>query len=453
MGRPQGRQQGGPPPVPLYQSIPGDRDAFWKALSDTYGEVAPVFLEPGVPAWLLLSYEANFRVMTDNSTFRCDRRYWRDLETGVIPPDSAVRAINEKRESVLYTDGEEHRFLSRGMHNAFALLNEQRVTGEIHQVAEELVDRFCERGSADLIGEYAKLLPLHVLGRLLGLEQDGVAELAEAMRKLWGGGTDSPEGAAELKRILTRLARQRRTRPGSDLPSHLIANGHSDVQVCDQLTLIIASTSDLVTNAIGGSLRRLLMDAWLASEHAQSQLLVSETINYIMLRATPIEMVVGRFPVRDVDIGGYRIKAGDCLVLGFAAGNADLLRRTPPGAAAYTRAHLTYGAGPHRCPRYGQDLGQAMAEIALTTLTQRLPGLRLAEPPERHRWIPHVNVRGLVDLPVTFTPVSKDARPRRLDLGHSRHRDYRELVAKQKTTAPSDASPPWWRRPFTARRR
>lgn len=443
------------PPVPLYRGIPDDRDAFWKELSNTYGEVAPVLLEPEVPAWLLLSYEANFKVMSDNNTFVCDRRYWRDLETGVIPPDSAVRAINEKRESVLYTDGEKHQFLSRGMHNAFASLNEQRVMGEIRQVAEGLVDQFCERGSADLIGEYARLLPLYVLGRLLGLEQSGVKELAEAMRKLWGGGSESPQGATELKRLLTQLSRERRTKPANDLPSHLIANGHSDNQVCDQLTLIIASTNDLVTNTIGTALRRLLMDSWLAAEHAQSQLLVSETINYIMLQATPIEVVVGRFPTHNVNIGGYRIRAGDCLVLGFAAANADLLRRTPPEAATYTRAHLTYGAGPHRCPRYGRDLGQAMAEIALTTITQRLPDLRLAESPEQHRWIPHINVRGLVDLPVRFTPDRSGARTQHLDHWHSRPKDYRQLTATRSAnmSPPSKTSTPWWRRPFTSHKK
>ena len=361
MGRPTGRVQGGPPPVPLYEGVPDDRDAFWRRLREVYGEVAPVHLEPGVPAWLLLSYELNRQVMIDNATYRCDRRYWRDLEHGVIPADSAVRAINEKRESVLYVDGEEHQFLSRGLHAAFSALDQQRVLGQIQQVAEELVDGFSERGQADLIGEYARLLPLNVLGRLLGLSQPEVGALAASMGKLWGGGADSPQGAAELKAQLTDLARVRRAEPADDLPSHLIAHGQSDSQVCDQLTLIIAGTNDLVTNTIGAALRRLLMDAWLADNHAGSRMSISETINYVMLHATPMEILVGRFPTRDVRLGHYHIRAGDCLVLGFSAANADLLDRTPHAQSAFTRAHLTFGAGPHRCPRHGRDLGQAEA--------------------------------------------------------------------------------------------
>src|SRR5699024_7085006 len=35
---------------------------------------------------------------------------------------------------------------------------------------------------------------------------------------------------------------------------------------------------------------------------------------------------------------------------------------------------------------------------------ERLPDLRPATPPEKHRWLSNVNLRGLVDLPVRFTP-------------------------------------------------
>lgn len=444
MRRPTGRVQGGPPPVHLYEGVPDDRDEFWRGLRKVYGDVAPVYLEPGVPAWLLLSYELNRQVMVDDHTYRCDRRYWHDLEHGIIPADSGVRAINEKRQSVLYVDGEEHQFLSKGLHEAFAALDQQRVLGQIQQVAEELVDGFCARGHADLIGEYARLLPLNVLGRLLGLGQTEVGELAVSMDKLWSGGSESPQGAAELKILLTQLARNRRANPGEDLPSHLIAHGQSDTQVCDQLTLIIAGTNDLVTNTIGAALRRLLMDTWLASNHAGSQMLISETVNYVMLHSTPMEILVGRFPTRDVRLGHYSIQAGDCLVLGFSAANIDLLDRTPHAKTAFTRAHLTFGTGPHRCPRHGRDLGQAMAETALTTITSRLPDLRLAEPPEQHRWVPHVNVRALVDLPVRFTPTHPRSGPPRLEQLHSRRRDYREVTSRE--PEPDPPATAWWRR-------
>ncbi|WP_184577706.1 cytochrome P450 [Lipingzhangella halophila] len=396
--------------MPLYQGVPENRDAFWARLRRDYGEVAPVLLEPGVPAWLLLSYRANYRVMVEHQTFARDPREWRDLETGVIPQDSGVRAINEKRQSVLYSDDEEHRFLSKGLTAAFAALDQHRVAREITQVSEELIDGFCERGHAELIGEYARLLPLHVLCRLFGLDSEEVTGIAGHVEKLWEGGAEAPAAAAAIKVVLTDIARRARARPGDDLPSHLVAAGQSDDQICDQLTLIIAGTNDMVTHSIGAILRTLLIDERLASDHAHSQLLISETVNHVLMRATPVEVLVGRFPRHDVRIGNYEIRAGDCVVFGFAAANADLLDGASPDQARSTRAHLTFGTGVHRCPRYGRDLGLEMAEVATAAITHRLPDLALAEHPAEHRWIPHVNIRGLVDLKVRFTPVAPRQR-------------------------------------------
>ncbi|MFD9562347.1 hypothetical protein [Streptomyces sp. NPDC059994] len=46
--------------------------------------------------------------------------------------------------------------------------------------------------------------------------------------------------------------------------------------------------------------------------------------------------------------------------------------------------HLSFGAGRHFCPATG--LGRAHAETALSALVERLPGLRLAVPPEQLVW-------------------------------------------------------------------
>ena len=44
------------------------------------------------------------------------------------------------------------------------------------------------------------------------------------------------------------------------------------------------------------------------------------------------------------------------------------------------QAHLAFSSGPHECP--GQNIGQAVIQTAVDVLLHRLPGLRLAVPPE-----------------------------------------------------------------------
>ena len=72
------------------------------------------------------------------------------------------------------------------------------------------------------------------------------------------------------------------------------------------------------------------------------------------------------------------------------ADTLDLAREPNP--------HVAFGHGRHFC--LGASLARMEAQIALTTLFARFPGLRLAQPAESLRWR-RLMLRGLVELPVT----------------------------------------------------
>lgn len=392
-----------PPPVPLYKPIEGDRAEYWRRLRSTYGEVAPVELEPGVNAWLLLSWAANRTVMSDDRTFARDPGCWRDLQDGTISRESGTWAVWHKRATALLSDGDEHRYLSGALSHSFARLDEQRTLGQIRQVADHLIDGFAARGQVDLIGQYARLLPLHVLCRLFGMNPPQVAAITEQMSLIWQGHPETALAAVKkMRALLINVAERARAEPDRNaLPTLLIEQGHTDVQVGDQLSLVVSAAADPVAHTIGAALRKLLSDPELA--RARSTLLVSETVNLILARDTPLETIVARHPRHDVELGGYRIRKGDCLVFGFAAASQDLYKGLRVDRIAGNRAHLTFGAGAHRCPHYGRDLALVMAETAITVLYERLPDLCPSTSPAEHRWLPTTNLRGLVDLPARFT--------------------------------------------------
>jgi hypothetical protein len=117
----------------------------------------------------------------------------------------------------------------------------------------------------------------------------------------------------------------------------------------------------------------------------------------------PLAVCPGRFATGDMEFGGQHIKAGDLLVLGLAAGNADPAVRPDLDLPVHgNRSHLAFSRGPHECP--GQDIGRAITDTAVDALLTRLPDVHLAVPAEELERVSSTWSRHLVALPARFTP-------------------------------------------------
>ena len=62
--------------------------------------------------------------------------------------------------------------------------------------------------------------------------------------------------------------------------------------------------------------------------------------------------------------------------------------------------HLAFGQGAHYC--LGSPLARMEGQIAIGTLIERLPALRLVRQPAELRWNKGLFVRGLTQLPLAF---------------------------------------------------
>ncbi|GAB3467036.1 cytochrome P450 [Actinophytocola sediminis] len=103
------------------------------------------------------------------------------------------------------------------------------------------------------------------------------------------------------------------------------------------------------------------------------------------LRLEPAAAVIDRYTTRDVDLGGAHIPEGDLVVVSIAGANRDPAIFADPDRFDPRRPnvtqHLAFAQGPHFC--LGARLARAEATIAVRTLFDRLPGLRLSadDPP------------------------------------------------------------------------
>ena len=79
-----------------------------------------------------------------------------------------------------------------------------------------------------------------------------------------------------------------------------------------------------------------------------------------------------------------------------------------------TSGHVAFGHGVHYC--LGAPLARMEAEIALSALLARFPGLSLAVPPAELRWRPVSLMNGLESLPVRLRPISASGAGRQQDV-------------------------------------
>ncbi|MEY9844785.1 mycocyclosin synthase [Streptacidiphilus sp. BW17] len=95
-----------------------------------------------------------------------------------------------------------------------------------------------------------------------------------------------------------------------------------------------------------------------------------------------------RIALEDVQLGDVLVRKGELVLVLVEGANFDAAHFADPYRADADRPnssdHLSFGGGQHYCP--ATALGRKHAEIALETLVERMPELRLAVPIEQLVW-------------------------------------------------------------------
>ncbi|WP_354641769.1 cytochrome P450 [Kitasatospora camelliae] len=393
--------------TPLYgPPVAEDPHGLYARLRARYGAVAPIELEPGVEAWLVLGYPELLELTRNEQLFSKDSRRWRVPLEGRLRPDSRLLPMTSWRPTLLSLDGAEHQRLRAAVSETLARIDQRQLRETTEAAADALIDSWGPDGTADLIAQYARQLPLLVFTRLLGLPVSAGPRLVELISHFVDSSDKSVPANAEFQAILADLVRSRRERPGADLTSWLLAHpaGMTDEEAVHHLVVILVAGNETTINWTGNTLRLLLTDRRFRATLTGGRLTVSDALEEVLWRDPPTQNFPGRWATSDTVLGGQYISAGDMLVLGLAAANADPSVQSPEGLAG-NRAHLAWGAGRHVCP--AQHPARLIVETAVETLLHRLPDLQLAVPAHELTWRPSPWSRALTSLPVlysAFTP-------------------------------------------------
>ncbi len=388
---------------PLYgPEFAADPEGVYARLRE-YGPAAPVELAPGVTATLVTEYTMALKVLQSPDTFAKDSRRWTAFAAGEVPMDSPVVPMMAYRPNCLFTDGAAHMRLRQAVTDALARIDSLRLSRNVERVCAYLVGQFGERGHADLLAEYAKPLPLLVFNELFGCPADIGDRLVNAMSAFFDG--VNPEKAnAEMTQGLVELVGLKRSRPGDDVTSWLMQHSSrlTDEEMIHQLVVLLGAGMEPQTNVIAGGLQLILAEDQASGGPHGAGLLVEDAIDTVLWNSPPIANYAPHYPVQDVELAGVRFKAGEPVLISFAAANTDPALSQSRQILS-KRAHLAWGAGPHACP--AKDPAQLISILAIEKLLNHLPDAELAVPVETLTWRPGPFHRALNSLPARFTPV------------------------------------------------
>ncbi|MFJ3824608.1 cytochrome P450 [Streptomyces nodosus] len=388
-----------------YQQTPSQ---LYRTLRREHGAVAPVLLDGDVPAWLVLGYTEVSHVVRHDELFARDSRRWNQWDS--IPADWPLLPYVGYQPSVLFTEGEEHRRRAGVITHALEGIDQFQLARDCQYIADQLIGAFAGSGQAELMRAYAHAVPMRAAVQMCGMPHSGTdtEQFVDDLRiSLDAAEGDDPVAAyARVGERLRRLVEEKREKPGPDVTSRMLSHpaGLTDEEVVQDLISVIAAAQQPTGNWIGNTLRLLLTDERFALNVSGGRLSVGEALNEVLWLDTPTQNFIGRWAVRDTQLGGRQIRAGDCLVLGLAAANTDPQIWPESHVGAENSAHLSFGNGEHRCPYPAPLLADVIARTAVETLLDRLPDLVLAVDPEELTWRPSIWMRGLTALPVEFTP-------------------------------------------------
>jgi cytochrome P450 len=307
-----------------------------------------------------------------------------------------------RRLTLAAIDGEQHERLRSVVGRSFTPRRTGALRPAIRAHAEQLLDAAVERGSFDVVTEYASPLPLWVICRFLGLAESVDHEVATFLVGTEEGFVDpmTPERRARaeasivaLYGMVTELIAERRRSPREDLLTDLVDAERAGRLGDDELHALVVN---IIGGAIGSSRAAIANGALLFLRHPEQAhamrddpALVAPAVEEC-LRFHPPFRAGRRKVTRSVERFGVTLQPGDTVYLARQAANRDPARWDEPDRFDIRRAerrHHSFGYGPHFC------LGQALARVdlqeALGAFVARIDDLELVDTdPRRLPFVP-----------------------------------------------------------------
>lgn len=391
----------------------------WPAIVDENLAKCPVARSDAYGGfWVVSDYASLGRVIRDDATFTSEHNMAdpSDPRQGIVIPPNPMLQVPMEFDPPVYNA------YRRMLNPYFSPPAARAMEPFVRQAADALLDRVCAGGRIDFVKDFGNPVPALATMRLVGLPLDDWETYAEPMHGIVSYPAGGPEylrcmaALQQLGGALGALVPRLRTEAADGLLSGLakaIVDGKPlpDGEVVLIALLVMQGGVDTTTALLANTL-------WWLDEHPaerkqlaeRPELLEHATEEFLRI-FTPVP-ALARTATRDVTLGGQEIRAGDRVLMSFAAANRDPAIFDDPAEARLDRfpnPHTAFGLGIHRC--IGSNYARSWFQVMLRAVLERVPDFAVdREAARRNDSIGIIN--GFVNLPATFTA----SQPRGVEL-------------------------------------
>jgi cholest-4-en-3-one 26-monooxygenase len=334
----------------------------------------------------------------------------------LIEPDNMDSGFDMRGKIMLMTDPPRHTRLRLLVNKGFTPRMINMIEQHLRYRAELIVDEVIERGECEFVTELAAELPLQAIAEIMGVPQEERHLLFEWSNRLVGaddpeyndGTEDATLAAAELYMYAASLGELRRENPQDDIVSRLI---HAEING-DKLTqeefelfclLLAVAGNETTRNATAHGIVALMENPeQLAKLRSDPDRYIDGAVEEILRWSTPV-LHFRRTAMKDLELRGKQIKAGDKVVIWHISANRDEeifddaftfdIERSP-------NEHIAFGGGgAHYC--LGTNLARMELRLIFREVVGRMGDLALNGEIERLR---SNFIGGIKHIPVKFTP-------------------------------------------------
>ena len=357
----------------------------------------------GQPAWVVSRYQ-------DIRAALLDPRLSADTISAAVKPSGSGG-----NPPVMFarTDDPEHHRLRRMLTSNFTFRRTEGMRPQIQELVDHYLGEMISNGPpGDIVRDFGLPVPSLVIALLLGVPPEDLGLFQQhTAAGLDTRSSDEQKAHAfgAMYAYIRELVARKEREPGDDLISRLVteyvATGQLDHETAAMTSVIMMQAGHETTaNMISLGTVALLQhpDIYARLGQTDDRAVIGNIVEELMRYLTIVHGQVDRVATEDLMLGGQLVRAGDFLVVNLPAGNWDPKFVDDPDILDVdrnTRGHLGFGYGVHQC--IGQNLARVEMQVAFATLARRLPGLKLAVPPEELKF-KEADIYGMKELPVTW---------------------------------------------------